>query len=391
MLEPTRAPDTRLIADDEGSPRLSPSAGGHGTDSTTRTLHVIESFGSGSLSALLQYVRSTPHLEHHLLRRVRTTDYVPDGELSLFASVHELPASPLTWPRALRSVVRSVEPEIVHAHSSFAGLFTRLSIRTRAERRIVYTPHCFAFERRDVGRTKRTGFLFAEWLLALNTDTIVGCSEFEAERSARWRTCRRAVYVPNYSPSPASSAGSAVVTGGEIVGVGRVVPQKDPEFFAGVIDALRGAEVPSRAVWIGSGEAQGVRTLNSSGVEVTGWLARSHAQARLEGAQVYVHTAQWEGFPMSVLEAAAAGVPIVARRIGAFSGAPERWLGETPEQLAALVELVRGSAEQAESNRREWAEFLATNSRESQLDRLTQAYRVTQRRTAGALRAVEAL
>ena len=359
------------------------------TDSTVRTLHVIESFGSGSLSALMQYVRSTPHLEHHLLRRVRTTDYVPDGELALFASVHELPTSPLTWPRALRSVVRSVTPEIVHAHSSFAGLFTRLAIRNRADRRIVYTPHCFAFERRDVRRTTRIGFLFAEWLLALNTDTIAGCSEFEAERSARWRTCRRAVYVPNYSPIPAS-AGSGMVTRREIVGVGRVVPQKDPEFFARVIDALRAVELPSRAVWIGSGEAQGVRALDRAGVEVTGWLARSHAQARVEAAQVYVHTAKWEGFPMSVLEAAAAGIPIVARRIGAFSGAPERWIGETPEQLAALIELVRGSAEQAESNRREWAEFLATNSRESQRDRLTEAYGVTKRRTVGALRVVEA-
>ena len=87
---------------------------------------------------------------------------------------------------------------------------------------------------------------------------------------------------------------------------------------------------------------------------------------------------------MSVLEAAAAGVPIVARRIGAFSGAPDRWVGETPEQLAALVELVRGSAEQAESNRREWSEFLATNSRGSQLDRLAEAYRVTPAEAAGA-------
>jgi len=378
----THAPHTGLLPEDVDSPRSSPSRPSDG--STVRTLHVIESFGSGSLSALMQYVRSTPHLEHHLLRRVRTTDYVPDGELSLFASVHEMPASPVTWPRTVRSVVRSVRPEIVHAHSSYAGLFTRLAIRNRPDQRIVYTPHCFAFERRDVGRTTRLGFLFVEWLLALNTDTIAGCSEFEARRSARWRTCRRAVYVPNYSPRTVPSTRSAVPLDGEIVGVGRVVPQKDPEFFAGVVEALRATEAPSRAVWIGSGEARGVGVLGRAGVEVTGWLARSHAQERLEAARVYVHTARWEGFPMSVLEAAAAGVPIVARRIGAFSGAPDRWVGETPEQLAALVELVRGSAEQAESNRREWSEFLATNSRGSQLDRLAEAYRVTPAEAAGA-------
>lgn len=389
MPEAARAPDPRLTADDEDPRGASLSSASRGTDSSVRTLHVIESFGSGSLSALMQYVRSTPHLEHHLLRRIRTTDYVADGELSSFASVHELPASPLTWPRALRSVVRSVQPEIVHAHSSMAGVLTRLAIRSRADQRIVYTPHCFAFERRDVGRTTRLGFLFVEWLLALNTDTIAGCSEFEAARSARWRTCRRAVHVPNYAPNSPSSARSAVVTRGEIVGVGRVVPQKDPEFFAGVIDALGGGGVPSNAVWIGSGEAQAVGALDRAGVEVTGWLARSHAQARLQAAQVYVHTARWEGFPMSVLEAAAAGVPIVARRIGAFSGAPERWIGETPEQLAVLVELVRGSADQAESNRRDWAAFLATNSRRSQLDRLMQAYRVTQSTTVDALDAME--
>ena len=34
-----------------------------------RVLHVVESYGAGTVSAMVQYVRATPELEHHLVRR----------------------------------------------------------------------------------------------------------------------------------------------------------------------------------------------------------------------------------------------------------------------------------------------------------------------------------
>ena len=43
----------------------------------------------------------------------------------------------------------------------------------------------------------------------------------------------------------------------------------------------------------------------------TGWLDRAGVQKLLSQARVYVQTSRWEGMPLSVLQALAAGVPCV--------------------------------------------------------------------------------
>ena len=63
---------------------------------------------------------------------------------------------------------------------------------------------------------------------------------------------------------------------------------------------------------------------------VLGWLA---------AADVYVHTAAWEGAPISVLEAVALGLPVVARRNPALAALDLPMLCDTPEEL---IEAIRG-------------------------------------------------
>ena len=70
---------------------------------------------------------------------------------------------------------------------------------------------------------------------------------------------------------------------------------------------------------------------------MTGWLSRSQALGWLASADVYVHTAAWEGLPVSVLEAAALGLPIVARRIPALEPLRLPLLCDSPEALVAAL------------------------------------------------------
>jgi glycosyltransferase involved in cell wall biosynthesis len=42
--------------------------------------------------------------------------------------------------------------------------------------------------------------------------------------------------------------------------------------------------------------------------------------AELDGADYYVHSASYEGFPISILDAAARGLPVIARSIDALTG-----------------------------------------------------------------------
>jgi glycosyltransferase involved in cell wall biosynthesis len=49
----------------------------------------------------------------------------------------------------------------------------------------------------------------------------------------------------------------------------------------------------------------------AAGCEVTGWRTREQVAVHLAHAQVYLQTSRWEGLPISVIQALAAGVPCV--------------------------------------------------------------------------------
>lgn len=344
-----------------------------GTQAPVRVLHVIESYGSGSLTAAVQYVRSTPELEHHLLRRVRE-DYVPFGEEALFASVAELPASRVRSVGAVRARVRALAPDVVHAHSSFAGLFTRLALRAGRSARVVYTPHCFVFERTDLSAPVRRLYRLVEWLLAANASVVAGCSPGEAWTARRWRTCRAAVHLPHVVEPAAPAAPRQPASAPLVVSLGRVSPQKDPDFLVATVHELRRRTAQDvRALWIGGGDAAAVARLEKAGVRVTGWVSRDQVPALLASADLYVHTAAWEGFPMSVVEAHQAGLPIVVRDIAAFGHLPAAVRARDPRGLAELARRVL-APDAAPANRALWERALAGHTVAAQRARLLEAY-----------------
>lgn len=338
-----------------------------------RVLHVVESFASGTLSALTQYVRSTPQLEHHLLRGDRPGEHIPDGEEELFATVRPLRSGWLSANRQIRQVVQSLDPGIVHAHSSIAGGLVRTAIRSTEGRRIVYTPHCFVFERRDISPLARAAYRAMEWLLAANTHVVAACSTHERETAVAWRTCRRAVHVPSFTETVGAPAAaerrSAVV---RIVTVGRIGAQKAPEYFADVVVELRSRGVALEALWVGAGDEVDVQDLRSKGISVSGWLPRSEAVQQLAGCDVYVHTARWEGFPISVLEAVAVGLPVLVRTIPAFAHLPASVQASSPAMFAQGVQAIMSGA--SVENRAVWRRCMSEHRPDGQARRLKEVY-----------------
>jgi glycosyltransferase involved in cell wall biosynthesis len=340
--------------------------------SAIRILHVIESYGAGSAGALRQYVRSTPDFEHHIIMSVRDEGERPGRDL--FATITELPNSRRQALAAIRRAVATIQPSVVHAHSSLAGAFTRLAVRSRANRRIVYTPHCFAFERLDVGLVPRAAFALAEFALSVNTDVVAACAPREQRLAARMLARHPPVYVPNTAGTgwamPADTTAREPMT---LVSVGRLSPQKDPRFFAQVVAAARRGRPDVRAVWVGDGAPDLRTALSESGIEVTGWVTPEVAQSIVRKAAVYVHTAQWEGFPLSVLEAVESGTAVVARRIPSLAGFADRWTFTEPADGGALALGLTDEQEHA-ANLSAWRTALRDNTVALQRSRLLQAY-----------------
>jgi glycosyltransferase involved in cell wall biosynthesis len=306
-----------------------------------RILHVVEALGSGIATALEDYIRSTPGHAHTVLGYRRPGAQTGDGLERLATRLLLLPEGRLAQIRSVRRWVRELRPDVIHAHSTYAGLYVRGFVRAPAAT-LIYTPHAYPFERRDIPAALRGVYWLIEALLSLRGGCVAAAGPREAELAERLPGRQVIVHLPNVvrsvRPAPPASVQDRSAEGKlRLAMLGRISPQKGPEFFRRAVELSQASALPLSWIWIGGGAAADERALREAGAEVTGWVSRSEALGWLTTADVYVHTAAWEGLPVSLLEAAALGLPIVTRRIPALESLGLPLLCDSPEALVAAL------------------------------------------------------
>ena len=255
------------------------------------------------------------------------------------------PRDALDWPLLLRLVAAA---DVVHAHASKAGFLTRLAAAPRGRRRAtVFTPHAWGFWAAE-GNEARL-YLVLERLAARWCRTIVTVSQFERDaglaagvgRPEQYRVIHNGIDLGRYGAAPNPVPG-------RIVMVGRLAPPKRPGLAVRALAEIRRALPKAHLDLVGDGPlrneveslavAQGVR----EAVRLLG--TRKDVPDLLSGAACFLLASDYEGCPLSVLEAMAAGVPVVATAVG---GVGELVVdGETgvlvepgrPDLLAAALE-----------------------------------------------------
>jgi hypothetical protein len=95
--------------------------------------------------------------------------------------------------------------------------------------------------------------------------------------------------------------------------IGRICKQKDPFFFLETYKLLNNPKI--KFIWIGDGEINSKikHEMVEAGIHVTGWLKQNQVFEILTSTEVYFHTAKWEGFPISLIEAAKYQKKIILR------------------------------------------------------------------------------
>lgn len=296
-----------------------------------RVLHVSEALGGGVQSAIANYVDGVKGVEHTLFARVREGQATHDWGDGL--TEREMFEGGLAgFFRRLVAKVREERPDIVHLHSSYAGI-ARAVLPPGS--RIVYSPHCYAMERQDVRAPVRWTFAAAEYALARRPQLTVAVSPREAEISRKLNRRNPARVVLNPSPFPPRGDAGREPTSRDIVMVGRILPQKDPALFGAIAERFAGERW--RFVWIGDGDHEQRTRLQECGVRVTGWMPPDQVRRRLESAALYLHTAAWEGGPVSAIEAAALGAPVLARGIPSMRSLGYPLAGESADEISATV------------------------------------------------------
>jgi glycosyltransferase involved in cell wall biosynthesis len=216
-------------------------------------------------------------------------------------------------------LTRRVRPDIVHAHSSKAGVLGRLAAALCRVPAVVFTAHGWAFKAETGFRSRL--YLYADRLTARVTSRVICVSETERREGLAAGTCdaRRTIVIRNGVDSEAFAVRSHARTARpRIVSVGRLKAPKDLATLLRALALIR--EDPFEAVIAGDGPERAmlealIKDLGlRDAVELVGEL--DDIPSLLAESDCFVLSSTSEGMPISILEAMAAGLPVVASDVG---------------------------------------------------------------------------
>lgn len=247
------------------------------------------------------------------------------------------------------TVMREWRPDIVHLHSTFAGLVMRPLLWALPHRpRIVYCPHGWAFDRKT-GSMETAAASAMERLLSRMCDAIICVSANDMHRALALRMPPGGLRLVRNGiadvPAPSFPAGhghSWPEGARRILFVGRLDQQKGADvLFA----AMRELGNSAFAVVVGSSVVGdgGLAASAPANVAIAGWLSRPQIADLYARAEVLVLPSRWEGLPMVAIEAMRAGLPVVATRVGGLPEIVEDGISgriveaDDPAQLARVL------------------------------------------------------
>ena len=222
--------------------------------------------------------------------------------------------------RALSSLLRSVNPDVVVLHSAKAGLAGRLAIRGAVP--TVFVPHAWSFQAVDGVQ----GSLSSAWERYGSrwTDTLLCLSRAERDVGlARGVDVQDAAIVANgvdpdhYRPAAAAPARAALglAPGPLCVCLGRLSRQKGQDRIVAAWPQIRERIPAAQLALVGDGpERFAMQQLAGPGVTLHG--ATSNPALWYQAADVVVVPSRWEGMALVPLEAMASGRSVVGYDVG---------------------------------------------------------------------------
>ena len=366
------------------------------TGGPVRVMHVLNTLETGGAEHVVLNVAQ--HLDRAAFD-VHVCSLAGDGPLArefqaLGVPVHAVrrrPGVDLGLPFVLARLIRRERIDLVHTHNAGPWLYGGLAAKL-AGARLCHTEHSnlFPHQRR---------MLRAERWLARWTEVIISDSEkvkrHLVERqgvpAGKIRVVVNGVDTRRFGAeggAPAQARRLLGLNGDQpVVGtVGRLVPVKDHRTLLAAFRRVAEQHPAGRLVIVGDGPLRGdlVRLAGTLGLSdrVRFLGERRDIPQLLRAFDLFVLSSVSEGMPLTVLEAMAAGVPVVATRVG---GVPEAvvdretgWLvppGDPESMAGAVLALLADPARRAALGRRAQERACGQFDVQQMADAYARAYR----------------
>jgi len=236
----------------------------------------------------------------------------------------------------LRSYFKQREIDLVHTHSSKAGMLGRCAALLAGVPVVVHTVHGWSFNDTQPGWLRR-GYVRLEKMMASVSDRLIVVAEpnrttgleLGIGREAQYRIVHSGIDVEAFRGAAATRGATRRSLGYDddhvvVGGIACLKPQKAPLDF--IRAAARACAADSRLRFFLAGDGklrpEVEREIQELGVEdrvqLLGW--RSDVVELFGAMDLFLLTSRFEGLPRVVLQAMAARVPVIAT---AVDGTPE--------------------------------------------------------------------
>jgi glycosyltransferase involved in cell wall biosynthesis len=261
---------------------------------------------------------------------------------------------------------------VVHAHSSKAGVLARAAAKSAGINKVFYSPHGYGFLMQDRPAAARALYRMIEKAAARVGETIaVSPNEGALARGLSSRPVHVIcdAYLGDF-PEPLPHDGLVVGS------CGRITAARNPDAWVLLAQRLTDSRNGVKCAWIGGGEDEARLKTNLTNMnldiktEITGWLTADAARERLRGLDVFVHYSRWDALPNAVLEAMAAGVPVVASDVPGNRDAVGAEAGYLVRTEVELLERAQELLDDADLRRRLGAAGRARVRREFSRERM---------------------
>lgn len=202
----------------------------------------------------------------------------------------------------IRKIYKKIQPDIVHLHSSKAGILGRLAFIGK-KTPIFYTPHGYSFLMKNQSKLKILFYKSMEYIFAKTKSVTIACSIGEYEEAVKFsknaKVVNNGINVNQLEKNINSVKKELEFFEKKkktVYTLGRISYQKNPELFNKIAMVLPDTDF----LWIGDGELR--EKLTAPNIKITGWISRKEALRYAMQSDIFVLTSLWEGLPMSLLE-----------------------------------------------------------------------------------------
>lgn len=227
---------------------------------------------------------------------------------------------------ALRRFIKKIKPDLIHLHSSKAGIIGRIAA-SFTKCRVVFTIHGWSFTD-GIAAKKKNVYRIIEKFMMYFTDLVICVSQFDFKIGVRDGVIKpqkknavvihNGVSIPKKINNIDNDTKSSKI---KIVMTARFSFQKDQDTLIKAISSIKSKKV--EMIFVGDGETLKLCKALVNRLHLTSTVRFEGFQANvdkyLENCNIFVLSTHYEGLPISIIEAMSHKLPIIATNVGGIN------------------------------------------------------------------------